>query len=415
MIMFSLYTMVDGMFVAWGVGETALSAVNLSTPFVSILFAVGLTLATGTSTVISIALGQQDLTRARNYFNQNLFITITFSLLLTFFVHLNLEQLAIFLGATSDTLNYVKEYVGTISLFAVFFTVSYNLEIQVKANGAPHISTAGVFSCGMMNILLDYIFVMHFHWGVWGAALATGLAQVTSTSLFFVYFLTHRQRLRFEKFRFQLGVYRRIIPLGFSDGLGELSNGVIILLFNQTVIRIIGAEAIVSYTIVSYVNTFVLMTMIGTTQGMQPLVSYYYGAGEQKTCYRLLKYALVSIIIFAAIALFISEFCAEQIVSLFLASSSAMFDYSVQTLNIYALSFLVVGFNILIAGFFTAVAKPSFAFTISFGRSMALLSICLIVLSNVIGALGIWITPLVSETLCLIISVSFFLWYHRKN
>ena len=165
MWIFSLYTMVDGIFVSRGVGEIALRAVNLSMPFTSFIFMVGILLATGTSTVISIALGQKDLERARGYFNQNLAVTGAVSLLLTVLVLFNLDTVAHFLGATPDTLGYVKEYVGTIAVFAVFFTVSYNLEVQVKANGAPHISTVGVISCSLMNVVLDAVFVLVFHWG----------------------------------------------------------------------------------------------------------------------------------------------------------------------------------------------------------------------------------------------------------
>ena len=192
MWIFSLYSLVDGMLVAWGVGEHALTAVNLSLPFVSLVFTLGILLATGTSTVLSIALGQKDVERARNYFNQNLFVVIAATLLLAVLVLFNLDWVADFLGATGENHHLVKEYVGVIACFSVFFTVSYNLEVQVKADGAPHVSIIGVISCGLMNVVLDYIFVMHLHWGVWGAALATGLAQATSTAVFAVYFLTHR-------------------------------------------------------------------------------------------------------------------------------------------------------------------------------------------------------------------------------
>ena len=275
---FSLYTMVDGLFVARGVGESGMAAVNLSMPFTSLVFMVGVLLATGTSTVISVALGQERLEEARDYFNQNLAVTGAVSLLLTAAVLLNLEAVALFLGATPDTLDYVKEYVGTIAVFAVFFTVSYNLEVQVKANGAPQVSTIGVLSCAVMNVALDALFVIGFGWGVWGAALATGLAQVTSTAVFLAYFLTHRERLQLGRFRRNLGAYRRILPLGLSEGLNELSNGLVVFLFNHTILRVIGEQALPAYTIISYVNTLVLMTMTGIAQGMQPLVSYALGA-----------------------------------------------------------------------------------------------------------------------------------------
>lgn len=218
MWIFSLYTMVDGMFVSWGVGEHALAAVNLSMPFTSVIFTLGILLATGTSTVISIALGQKDLEKARTYFNQNICVTAAVSLILSLLVLFNLERVALFLGAYPDTLEYVKQYVGVIACFAVFFTVSYNLEVQVKANGAPQVSTIGVLSCALMNVFLDWLFVMRLGWGVWGAALATGLAQVTSTTVFVVYFLTHRERLRLGRFVPELRAYRRILPLVSPKG-----------------------------------------------------------------------------------------------------------------------------------------------------------------------------------------------------
>jgi len=210
-----------------------------------------------------------------------------------------LHLAALILGATPDTLDYVKEYVGTIAVFAVFFTVSYNLEVQVKANGAPQVSTVGVASCAVMNVALDALFVMGLGWGVWGAALATGLAQVTSAAVFLAYFLTHRERLRLGRFRLEPRAYRRIVPLGLSEGLNELSNGLVIFLFNHTILRCIGEQALPAYTIISYVNTLVLMTMTGTAQGMQPLVSYALGAGRRQDCRRLLHYAAASAALFA--------------------------------------------------------------------------------------------------------------------
>ena len=300
MWIFSLYSLVDGMFVAWGVGEHALTAVNLSLPFVSLVFTLGILLATGTSTVLSIALGQKDVERARNYFNQNLFVVIAATLLLAVLVLFNLDWVADFLGATGENHHLVKEYVGVIACFSVFFTVSYNLEVQVKADGAPHVSIIGVISCGLMNVVLDYIFVMHLHWGVWGAALATGLAQATSTAVFAVYFLTHRYPLRFGRFKPDPGAYRRIIPLGTADGLSELSNGMVIFLFNHIIQRVIGPGALVSYTIISYVNTLVLNSVIGIAHGIQPLCSYHLGAEERPVCHKFLTYGIRLAACFAA-------------------------------------------------------------------------------------------------------------------
>lgn len=413
MWVFSLYSMVDGIFVARGVGETAMSAVNLSMPFTSLIFMVGILLATGTSTVISIALGRGELEEARNCFNQNLAVTTAVSLLLTALVLLNLEEAALFLGATPDTLDYVREYVGTIAVFAVFFTVSYNLEIQVKANGVPQVSTLGVLSCAVMNIALDALFVLGFGWGVWGAALATGLAQITSTAVFAVYFLTHRERLRLGRFRPEPGIYRRILPLGLSEGLNELSNGLVIFLFNHTILRVIGEQALPTYTIISYVNTLVLMTMTGTAQGMQPLVSYALGAGRREDCHRLLRYGAAAVSLFAAGSFVLGEAGAPAIVSAFLERDSAIFAYSVSALRIYTWSFLIMGFNVIFAAFFTAVERPVPAFAISVSRSLVLLSASLLSMSALFGDRGIWFSTLVSELGCLALTACCAVAYFR--
>lgn len=413
MWIFSLYTMVDGIFVSHGVGEHALAAVNLSMPFTSVVFTLGILLATGTSTVISIALGQKDLEKARNYFNQNLFVTGAVSLILCAVTLLNLERVALFLGATPDTLAYVKEYVGTIAVFAVFFTVSYNLEVQVKANGAPQISTIGVISCALMNVVLDAVFVLVFHWGVWGAAFATGLAQVTSTCVFLGYFLTHRERLRIARFKPDLRAYRRIVPLGLSEGLNELSNGIVIFMFNQVILSVIGEDAVVSYTIVSYVNTLVLMTMTGTAQGMQPLVSYHLGAGEQSACHKLLSYGVGFVAVFSLLSFALGELGATAIVGAFLDGESALFPYSVSALRMYSCSFLVLGFNVIFAAFFTAMEKPVFALSISLSRGLVLLVGSLLILSSLFGDKGIWFSTLCSELLCLCLTAFCALRYLR--
>ena len=401
---FSLYTIIDGIFVARGVGETAMAAVDLSMPFTSLVFAIGVALAAGTSTLISISLGKGDLDRARGLFSQNLAVTAAVSLVITALALIFLEDIALFLGATADTLRYVEEYVGTIAVFAVFFTVSYNMEVQVKANGAPQISTVGVLSCGLMNVALDALFVLVFRWGVWGAALATGLAQVTSAVVFFVYFHTHRERLRLEPFRLDLGAYRRILPLGLSEGLNELSNGLVIFLFNRTILRVIGEQALPTYTIISYVSTLVLMTMTGTAQGMQPLVSWSLGAGRRRDCWRLMRYGAVTAALFALLSFALGELGAPLIVSAFLERDSDIFSYSVSALRAYACSFLVLGCNIIFAGASTAMERPGPAFLISVSRSLVPPAASLLILPALFGDWGIWTAPLVSELACLVLT-----------
>ena len=405
MWIFSLYTLVDGIFVARGVGEHALSAVNLSLPFTSFIFSIGILFATGTATVISIALGRGDRRLANAYFSQNLAVVSAVCIAVTVVVLLALEPIAVFLGGGEDTLEYIKQYIGTLAPFALFFAVSYNLEVQVKADGAPHMSTVGVCSCAVMNIVLDYLFVIRMGWGVFGAAFATGLSQVTSTAIFAMYFIFKGKNLRFGRFDRDLCIYRKIIPIGLPEGFTELSGALVTLLFNLSVIRVLGEDKVASYAVISYVNTFVLMAMCGISQGIQPLVSYNLGASNIKMCRTMFRYGLVSVLIlsvlfFAAVWLFTPFF-----VSLFLDAGSSLRGYTAEALRRYSFSFLLLGFNVLISGYFTAVDMPRRAFPISLGRSLLFLLPALGVTGFLIGGEALWYTTLISEGVCLFMSV----------
>ena len=247
-----------------------------------------------------------------------------------------------------------------------------------------------------------------------GAALATGLAQATSTAVFVVYFLTHRYPLRFGRFKPDPGAYRRIIPLGTADGLSELSNGMVIFLFNHIIQRVIGPDALVSYTIISYVNTLVLNSVIGIAHGIQPLCSYHLGAEERPVCHKFLTYGIRLAACFAAGFFVLCQVLAGAVVGLFLQPDSALFASSVSALRLYSFAFLFVGFNVVTSGFFTAMEHPIPSLTISFGRGLVLISGCLVALAFLFGANGIWLSPLVSESLCLLITLFFLTRYFRR-
>ncbi len=409
MWIFAFYTIVDGFFVAKGVGPEALAAVNLSMPFNNFVFAVGLLFATGASTMISFALGKGNLREAREIFSQNLTVVTILGLLITAIVLFNLEAVAVFLGATDMTLEYVKSYVSWIATFAVFFVVSYNLEVQVKANGAPHLTAIGVASCGITNVVLDYLFVMKMEMGIDGAALATGLSQVISTFIFLIYFATHRKNLRIQRFSWKPGIYKQIIKIGIPNCFMELGGGLTIFLFNAFILRVIGEEGIICYTVLAYIFTFAGNTMSGITQGCQPLISFFCGAGQQENFQKVLQYGIITVFLLSALMVFGIQLAPQVFVTVFLEGENVrLFDYTVAALQLYCLSFFIMGYNILISGFFTAINKSRYSFFISICRSFVLLLISLAVMSRLFGDSGIWLASLVSEGMCLVVTVLFY-------
>ena len=416
MWVFSLYTIVDGIFVSKGVGELALAAVNISMPFINFVFAISVLFSTGASTVIAMYLGKKDLEKANEAFSLNLFTITILAIIITVTSILGLDYLVKILGATPDTIGYVKDYLFIISLFSIFFIVSYSLEVIVKADGFPFLATIGVVISAITNIVLDYIFVIKLGYGVKGAAFATIIAQVLTTLFFLSHFLRKKSTLRFVKFKFSFITIKRIISLGFPDCTSELSVGIVTILFNQTLLRLIGQDALISYSVICYVNTLILMTMIGITQGAQPLISFYFGAGEINKVNHLLKMGLKTVLITSIVVFASSILFAGNITSLFInPEETQLFNNTVSVFKLYSISFLFVGFNLIISGFFVAIEQPVYSSIISLGRSLVLVTISLFLLNKLFGGDAIWITTAVSEFICLVIALSFLFTFFKKK
>ena len=146
LMVFSLYSIVDGLFVAKGVGEYAMSAVNLAVPFTNVMFSIAVLFAVGTSTIIAIYLGQGSRENANSLFSQNLAVLVVIGLVITALVLIFLEPFAMLLGAKDVTLEYTKDYLRGLAPFAVCFIVSYNMEILVKTDGRPTLAIVTVIT-----------------------------------------------------------------------------------------------------------------------------------------------------------------------------------------------------------------------------------------------------------------------------
>lgn len=405
---FTLYTIVDGIFVAKGVSEVALTAVNISMPFTTALFSVSILFAVGNSTVVAILLGRKKGDEANEAFTQNLFFLGILAIILSIIVMLNLERFANFLGATDLTREYVCQYIGTIAPFAIAFVFSYSFEMLIKTDGFPKKAMTIVFTGAVLNVILDYIFVMIFKWGVFGASFATGLSQTTVCVLYLIHFLSKKGVLKLVRFKWKTSLIIREARNGIASGLVEFSSGFYIFLFNQVILFYLNENALISFTIIAYVNSLVVMSMAGIAQGAQPLISYYYGQNNWKNCKKLLRYSLMATGIMALAFFGIYFIGTRQIIHLFVAKSNhSLVQSSMSLFRIFNFSYLIVGFNIVIGGFFTSIEKPFQAISISFMRGFLVIALCLFGLTWIFGGGGIWWAPILSETLCLIASIIF--------
>ena len=415
LMVFSLYSIVDGLFVARGVGEYAMSAVNLAVPFMNAMFSIALLFAVGTSTIIAIYLGEGKGENANSLFTQNAVLLLVMGVALSVLVIVFLEPFALLLGAEEMTLPYVKDYLLGLAPFAFCFMVSYNMEILVKTDGHPKVALLTVITGCLANCVLDYVAIFLLDWGIFGAAVATGASQLLTVVLYLRHFMSKRSTFHFTRFRFDFSIYRRLLPIGVSDSLTELCNGVMIFLFNHTILRCIGERGLVSYTIIAYANTLIINTTMGISQGAQPLISFHYGRKDESSCRKLLQYGLISAAAVSIGCFVVLWIFAPQLTQAFLGLEDlALNAYTVDAFRRYGISYLLLGFNVFIGGYLTARERPKSAIAISTGRGLIVQAAALLTLAATLGGDAIWFTPVISEGLILLLSVVLLRRFVRK-
>lgn len=317
-----------------------------------------------------------------------------------------MEPVINFLGGGGTLYPYVKDYLSIIILFCICYMTGYALEIYIKVDGNPIYPTLCVITGGIVNIVLDYIFVVIFHWGIKGAAFATGLSQVTTTSLLFYYIFFKTDKIKFVKIKYSIFNLLKIMKVGFAEFLAEVSTGISIFVFNLVILKNLGEKGVSAFGIIGYISSFITMTMIGFNQGVQPILSFNLGAKENKKIFEIIKtsfliLATLGIVFYTLINLFSTE-----IVSIFLNDIEDI-KLTQKALTLYSFAYLICGFNIFSAGYFTAMDMVKISTIITLLRGVLLLILFIFTLPIFLGTTGIWITMFITEVFTLGVSYLF--------
>lgn len=414
MIIFSLYSMVDGFFVSKYVGVEALSAVNLSMPFINIVFALGIIAAVGSQTMCGVFIGRKNYMKANKIFSFNIKTVTISSIILTVLFYFNMDTIARLLGATEDLGPLVIEYLGHIVYFVPFLMISYNFEVLVKVDGFPRLAVATVITCGLSNVILDYVFVGLMGHGLAGAAVATGISQVISTVVYLIHFTVGKSNLEFVEVKFSFDTLKSIFSLGVGDFVSEVGIAMIVLFYNIFIIKFLGEKSIATFSVVSYVNNLALTCFAGITQGTQPLLSYYYGKKDYDSLKKLFRLATAAIFVTGVVFLVASQLFPERIFRIFLDVDKETLSYSVESLRKFSISFMITGFNVLIAAVCVSFLKPKYSVTINILRSFVTIYLALFVLTMLEPTL-IWFASALSEAVTLIFAYYFYKRLSREN
>lgn len=291
--------------------------------------------------------------------------------------------------------------------------VGYALEIYIKVDGNPVYPAICVMTGGIINVGLDYLFVVVYPYGIKGAAFATGMSQLTSTSMLLFYILFKTKKIKFVKLKFSFKELLKISKVGFAEFLAEVSTGIAIFVFNIIILRELGEKGVSAFGIIGYISSFVVMTMIGFSQGIQPIVSFNLGAKKYANVIKTLKISLLMIIATGVVFYGSINFFSNKIISTFL-NDTETFKMTKYALAAYSFAYIITGLNIVTAGYFTAVKKVKISTIITILRGVVLIIVFLEILPKIFGTAGIWWSVPAAELVTLASSIYFIKKYIHK-
>lgn len=415
MIFTSIYTVVDGLFVSNFVGKTPFVAVNLIYPVIMILGAVGFMLGTGGTAIVAKNLGQGEREAANRYFSMLVYAALLAGVLMAAVGIPLLEPLSRWLGAEGEVVDHCVLY-GTIILAAMpCYMLQFLFQSFFVTAEKPGLGLGITVAAGLTNMVLDALFVAVFRWGLAGAAIATAMSQVVGGLVPVAYFLRkNTSLLRLGKTRFYGKVLLRACTNGASELLSNISASIVTVLYNFQLLRFAGEDGVAAYGVIMYVAFIFAAVFIGFSVGSAPLVSYQFGAENHVEMQNLYRKSLVFVGVSGALMLGMSLLLSGPLSQLFVGYDKGLYALTVRGFRLYAVSFLLSGFNIFGSSFFTALNNGAVSGGISFLRALVFQIICILTLPLLFGVDGIFGAVIAAEAMSLVVTCGFLLAYRKR-
>lgn len=415
MIGLSCFILADTFFIAKGTGEAGLTALNLAIPAYSFMNGIALMISMGGATRYSLTRESDAHRQHTVIFTRTLYCSLLFG---AFFFCIGLffsERLALLLGADDTTFQLATDYIRVTLMFAPAFYLNNLFLCFVRNDNAPRLAMSAMLTGSISNIILDYIFVFPLDLGIGGAAFATGLAPLISMGVLSAHKFQKRNQFHLKPVLPSLRTLIDVTGLGASSLITEVSNGLVMIVFNTLLLRISGNTAVAAYGVVANISLVLIAIFTGISQGTQPIISGCYGKQEKQNVRTVYRYAIVSAVLFALATYILLFVFAEPISELFNRDQNPMLtELAVTGLRIYFAGFLFTGINVVSAAFLSSIDRPVQGFLISLSRGLLLIVPLALVLSYLLGMTGIWLTVPVAELITVMGTIIFIHYIFRK-
>ena len=394
MIFTSIYGVVDGVFVSNCVGSDAFAAVNLIMPIIMILGSVGFMIGTGGSAIVSKTLGEGKKEKANEYFSMLVYLCVVSGVILSVIGIIFTGPIAVLLGAKGSIAKDCVTYGRTVFFMLTGLFLQNAFQSFLVVAEKPKLGLFVTLLAGFTNMFLDFLFVYVLRFGVFGAALATGISQFVGSVIPIIYFAGGKNNvLKLTKCRFNKDIIIKTCINGSSEMVTNMSMSLVNILYNMQLMKYIGTNGVVAYGIIMYVGFIFVGTYMGYAVGSAPVISYHYGAGNKDELKNLFKRSLTIIIV---------------------SYDNNLLELTTEAIRIYAVSYLISGINIFASSFFTALNNGVVSAVISFMRMFVFQIVMILLLPVVLGISGIWTAVIAAEVLSVVISVMFLVKNRKK-
>lgn len=408
MLCTSVYSVVDGFFVSNYVGKTAFAAVNLMMPILIVVGALGFMIGAGGTAIVAKTLGEGDREKANRTFSLMIYTVIIGGMGLTVISLVALKPVAVLLGATGRMLTDSIAYGRIILIANTFFMLQNVFQTFLIAAEKQKLGLYITVIAGVTNMVLDYLFVGVWQWGIAGAAHATAVSQLLGGVIPLLYFLLpNNSLLRLTSTRFDGRALLKACTNGSSELMSNVSASVVTILYNYQLMKLAGENGVAAYGAIMYVNFIFAAVFFGYALGSAPIVSFHYGAGNKRELHNLYTKSITVMAVVGLAMAMLSFVLAAPFTKLFVGYDRQLYLLTLQGFRIYAFSFIISGFNVFGSSFFTALNNGGVSALLSFTRMMVFQTTSILVLPLLMGTDGIWLATTVAELLSLGVTAFF--------
>lgn len=405
MVIAGIQPIIDGIFLGNFVGQNAMASVNIVQPFMQVIIGFSMIISVGSLSFIGRSLGEGKKEESQNVFKTAFILITIISLAILLVGRLFSKEIAILLGANEVLLEGVSTYVKTISIFAPLMCLMFLFGFINRVVGKPELYLKGMILSLIVNASLDFILIKQLSLEIKGAAFATGIAYVAAFCVVVSPMLNKKNIVNVFSGKFDKSV---IIPMaynGSSEGVTSIATATTAYVFNMTFMKIAGEAGVAAFTTINYISQFGTLIMFGISDGITPILSYNYGNKKNDRLDDTLKLAL-KINLAVGVILFFTLFgFGEQLVSVFSKGNEEVLNLAVNGSKIYALSFLLCGFNIINSGYFTAIGDAKASIIIAASRGIVFTILGINILPMIVGMNGVWLTVPFAECMTFIIGM----------